>query len=60
MEDLGIKAIFKQVLKKVREQAMHFQEGKTLEVDRRVCPRILTWGLLCKVEAERGGWSSRD
>lgn len=60
MEDPDTKAIFKQVLKKVREQAMHFQEGKALEVDGRVCLRILTWGLLCKAEAQQGGWSGRD
>ena len=60
MEDFDTKAIFEQVLKKVREQAMHFQDGKALEVEGRVCPRILTWGLLCKGEDQQGGRSGRD
>ena len=57
MEDFDTKAIFEQVLKKVREQAMHFQDGKALEVEGRVCPRILTCGLLCKGEDQQGGRS---
>lgn len=40
MEDFDERVIFKQVLKTVRKQAMHFQEGKALEVEREYAPKF--------------------